>query len=72
MQPVPDLPCHHQLVRHRFLLGQGYNKFIVPPGPNGGALSPQAAAALVSGLQGLGGTTVYPIWSLPQAANPNH
>ena len=39
---------------------------------NGGALSPQAASALVSGLQGLGGTTVYPIWFLPQAANPNY
>ena len=34
-------------------------------------LTPQAGAALVSGLQGLGGTTVYPLYSLPQAANPN-
>ena len=34
-------------------------------------LTPQAGAALVSGLRNLGGTTVYPLYSLPQAANPN-
>jgi putative transposase len=35
VQPVPDLACHHQLVRHRFLLKLGYNKFIVPFKPGG-------------------------------------
>ncbi len=37
----------------------------------GGALSPQVGAKLVSGLRGVGGTTVYPLYYLPQAANPN-
>jgi FtsX-like permease family protein len=35
-------------------------------------LTPQAGATLVSGLQGLGGTTVYPLYSLPQAASRNY
>jgi hypothetical protein len=34
-------------------------------------LTPQAGAALASGLQNLGGTTVYPLYTLTQAANPN-
>ena len=34
-------------------------------------LTPQAGAALVSGLRSLGGTTVYPLYSLPQAVIPN-
>ncbi len=38
----------------------------------GGALSPQAGATLVSGLRDLGGTVVYPLYLLPQAANPNY
>ena len=36
-----------------------------------GALTPQAAAKLVSGLAGIGGTVVYPFYPLPQAAEPN-
>jgi hypothetical protein len=35
-------------------------------------LTPQAGAVLVSGLRNLGGTTVYPLYSLPQSANPNY
>ncbi len=35
-------------------------------------LTPQAGAALVSGLRTFGGTTVYPLYSLPQTANPNY
>jgi hypothetical protein len=34
-------------------------------------LTPQAGAALVSGLRSVGGTTVYPLYSLPQGAGPN-
>jgi hypothetical protein len=37
-----------------------------------GALSPRAGTRLVSGLQATGGTTVYPFYVLPQAANPNY
>jgi hypothetical protein len=36
-----------------------------------GALTPQAAAKLVSELAGIGGTAVYPLYPLPQAAEPN-
>jgi len=36
-----------------------------------GALTPQAAAKLVSELAGIGGTAVYPFYPLPQAAEPN-
>ncbi len=50
-----------------------------PTGPAAGisgitpeGLTPQAGAALVSGLQNLGGTTVYPLYSLPQAVNGNY
>ncbi len=39
-------------------------------GPQG--LTPQAGATLVSELQALGGTSVFPIYSLPQAANPSY
>jgi hypothetical protein len=35
-------------------------------------LTPQTGAALISGLRAIGGTTVYPLYSLPQAANPNY
>jgi hypothetical protein len=35
-------------------------------------LTPQAGASLVSGLQNLSGTTVYPLYSLPQTASPNY
>jgi hypothetical protein len=48
-----------------------------PPGPNAygitpDGLTPQAGTTLISGLTNLGGTTVYPLYSLPQAANPNY
>jgi hypothetical protein len=33
---------------------------------------PRAGATLVSELQALGGTSVFPIYSLPQAANPSY
>jgi len=39
-------------------------------GPKG--LTPRAGTTLVSELQALGGTTVFPIYSLSQAANPNY
>ena len=44
------------------------------PGPNGfgPGLAPRAGATLVSGLHGLGGAAVYPLYLLPQAANPNY
>jgi len=49
---------------------------IEPPTGSSGispvGLTPQAGAALVSGLRNLGGTTVYPLYSLPQAADPNY
>jgi hypothetical protein len=35
-------------------------------------LTPQAGATLVSGLSGIAGTEVFPLHSLPQAANPNY
>lgn len=35
-------------------------------------LSPRAAAALTSGLRAIPGTTVYPLYSLPGAANPDY
>jgi len=37
-----------------------------------GALTPQAAAKLVSELAGIGGTAVYPFYPLPQTADPNY
>jgi FtsX-like permease family len=37
-----------------------------------GALTPQAAAKLVSELAGIGGTAVYPFYPLPQAADLNY
>jgi len=37
-----------------------------------GALSPRAGTRLVSGLQAIGGTTVYPFYEPPQTANPNY
>ena len=44
------------------------------PGPNGfgPGLAPQAGATLTGELRGLGGTTVYPLYLLPQATNPNY
>ena len=44
------------------------------PGPNGfgPGLTPKAGATLTGELRGLGGTTVYPLYQLPQAANPNY
>jgi hypothetical protein len=44
------------------------------PGPKGfgPGLAAQDGATLVSGLDGLGGTTVYPLYLLPQAANPDY
>ena len=41
------------------------NAQITPAG-----LTPQAGAALVSGLSDIAGTEVFPLYSLPQAANP--
>jgi hypothetical protein len=43
-------------------------------GPNGfgTGLAPRAGGTLVSELRTVGGTTVYPLYSLPQAANPNY
>lgn len=35
-------------------------------------LTPQAGAALVSGLRAIPGTRIFPLYSLPQAANPNY
>jgi FtsX-like permease family protein len=35
-------------------------------------LTPQAGATLVSGLSGIAGTEVFPLYSLPQAANPDY
>jgi hypothetical protein len=44
------------------------------PGPNGfgPGLAPRAGATLTGELRGLGGTTVYPLYVLPQAASPNY
>jgi hypothetical protein len=44
------------------------------PGPKGfgPGLTPQASATLTGELRGLGGTTVYPLYFLPQAASPNY
>jgi hypothetical protein len=39
---------------------------------NGGALTPQATAALITGLQSLSGTRVYPLYLLPRAADPSY
>ena len=43
-------------------------------GPNGSGvgLAPRAGSALISDLRTVGGTTVYPLYSLPQVANPNY
>jgi len=50
---------------------------IEPSGPgnaeiSAAGLTPQAGATLVSGLSGIAGTEVFPLYSLPQAANPNY
>jgi hypothetical protein len=49
---------------------------IEPPGPAAGitpaGLTPQAGAALVSGLRAIPGTEVFPLYSLSQVANPNY
>ena len=44
------------------------------PGPTGfgPGLTPQAGATLTGELRGLGGTTVDPLYFLPQAANPSY
>ena len=44
------------------------------PGPNGFGvgLAPRAGGTLVSELRTVSGTTVYPLYALPQAANPNY
>ena len=43
-------------------------------GPNGSGagLAPRAGRTLLSQLRTVSGTTVYPLYSLPQAANPNY
>jgi hypothetical protein len=41
-------------------------------GINAAGLTAQAGATLVSGLKTIPGTAVYPLYSLPQAANPNY
>jgi hypothetical protein len=41
-------------------------------GRTGGGLAPRAAAALAQGLRTIPGATVYPLYSLPQAANPHY
>lgn len=38
----------------------------------GAGLVPRAAATLTEGLRTIGGTTVYPLYSLPQAASPDY
>jgi len=50
---------------------------IEPSGPGNAqitaaGLTPQAGATLVSGLSSIAGTEVFPLYSLPQAANPNY
>ena len=50
---------------------------MVPPGPaatgiTASGLTPQAGAALVSGLRGIAGTEIFPLYSLPQVANPDY
>jgi len=50
---------------------------IEPSGPgnaeiSAAGLTPQAGATLVSGLSGIAGTEVFPLHSLPQAADPNY
>jgi len=44
------------------------------PGPNGfgPGLAARAGASLTGGLRGIGGTTVYPFYLLPQAASPDY
>jgi hypothetical protein len=41
-------------------------------GSTGAGLAPQAGATVIDGLRAIHGTTVYPLYSLPQAANPNY
>ena len=43
-------------------------------GPNGltAGIAPRAAGTLVSDLRTISGTTVYPLYSLPQASNPGY
>jgi hypothetical protein len=48
-----------------------------PPGPvtagiTAAGLTPQAGATLTEGLRAIPGTTVYPLYSLPQVANPDY
>jgi hypothetical protein len=50
---------------------------IEPSGPSNAeitaaGLTPQAGATLLSGLSGIAGTEVFPLHSLPQAANPDY
>jgi hypothetical protein len=50
---------------------------IEPAGPpahgiTAAGLTPQAGAALVSGLRGIAGTKIFPLYSLPNAASPNY
>jgi hypothetical protein len=41
-------------------------------GGTGAGLPPHAGATIIDGLRAIHGTTVYPLYSLPQAANPNY
>ncbi|HEX5303174.1 MAG TPA: FtsX-like permease family protein [Streptosporangiaceae bacterium] len=41
-------------------------------GGTGAGLAPRAAAALAEGLRAIPGITVYPLYSLPQTANPDY
>jgi hypothetical protein len=50
---------------------------IEPPGPatagtTAAGLTPQAGATLTEGVRAIPGTTVYPLYSLPQVANPDY
>jgi hypothetical protein len=42
------------------------------PGITAAGLTPRAGAALVSGLRGIAGAEIFPVYSLPQVANPNY
>jgi hypothetical protein len=55
------------------LSGVLLDTFSLPsPGGFGPGLAPRDGTTLVSELRGLGGTTVYPLYLLPQATNPNY
>jgi hypothetical protein len=41
-------------------------------GRTGGGLAPRVSAALTQGLRAIPGTAVFPLYSLPQAANPHY